>query len=157
MRVVAWSAAMIAGAPLPVPIGVGPRYQPRPALHGPCRVAPLHAGKRVHLELFANRRVVIVPAGLGVRGRCRADTWTTEPTGVVRFDRTATLGDLFAVWGRPLAAKRLLSFRGAVSMYRNGVRLHGDVRQIRLRDHDELVLEIRGYVPPHRSFVFPPH
>lgn len=157
MRVVVWSAAAIAAAPLPVPIGVGPRYQPPPALHGPCSVAPLDAGRRVHVELFANRRVVIVPARLGVRGRCRAHAWTTEPAGVVRFDRPVTLGGLFAVWGRPLGADRLLSFRGPVSLYRNGERVHGDVRQLRLRDRDELVLEIRGYVPPHRSFVFPPH
>lgn len=154
---VVWSVAVIAAAPLPVPIGVGPRYRPPPALHGPCRVAPIEAGRRVHLELFANRRVVIVPARIGVRGRCRAHAWTTEPTGVVRFDRAETLRDLFAVWGQPLGAGRLLSFRGPVSLYRNGVRVHGDVRQVSLRDRDELVVEIGGYIPPHRSFVFPPH
>jgi hypothetical protein len=144
-------------APVPVPIGLGPRYQPPPALHGPCHVAPLRTGRRVHIELFGNRRVVIAPARLGVRGRCRAHAWTTDPTGVVRFDAPETVAGLFAVWGRPFGPRRLLSFRGPVRAYRNGVRVRGDPRRLHFRDHDELVFEIGGYVPPHRSYLFPPH
>jgi hypothetical protein len=83
--------------------------------------------------------------------------WTTDPTGIVHFDRAATLGELFGVWGRRLARDRLLSFRGAVRVYRNGRLVRGDPRRVALRDLDELVLEIRGYVPPHRSYLFPPH
>jgi len=145
------------GKLVPVPIGVGPRYQPRPALHGACRVAPLQAGARAHVELFANRRVIIVPASIGVRGRCRADVWTTEPTGVVRFDGAATLGSLFRVWGRRLGPRRLLSFAGSVRLYRNGKRVNTDPARMPLRPGDELVLEVGGYVPPHTSFLFPPH
>jgi hypothetical protein len=149
---------MLLAAPVPTPIGVGPRYQPPPAIQGPCTDAPLRAGKRVHVELFANRFVVVVPARIGVRGtRCRARLWTTEPTGVIRFEGRATLGDLFAVWGRALTGTRLLSFRGAVSVYRNGVRLRVDPRAVPLVGGDELVLEVGGYVPPHRSYRFPPH
>jgi len=144
------------GKLVPVPIGVGPGYQPSPALHGTCRVAPLRAGARVHVELFANRRVVIVPAAIGVRGRCRAHVWTTAPTGVVRFDRAETLGGLFRIWGEPLGPRRLLSFRGPVRLYRNGVRVRTGSRGMRLRAGDELVLEVGGYVPPHSSYLFPP-
>src|SRR5437762_1831743 len=94
---------------------------------------------------------------VGVRGaRCRAHTWTTTPTGVVRFDRAAKLGDLFSVWGMPLGGRQLLSFHGDVSLFRNGLRVRGDPRAVRLRAGDELVLETGPYVPPHRSFVFPP-
>jgi hypothetical protein len=153
---------------VPTPIGVGPRYHPRPAVHGRCVAGSLRGAPRVHVELFANRRVVIVPAAIGLRGarfrfgrvtaaRCRAPLWTTDPSGVVAFERGAMLGDLFAVWGEPFGSGRLVSFRGAVRLYRNGVLRRGDPRRVVLRDGDELVLEIRGYVPPHRSYRFPPH
>jgi hypothetical protein len=155
----------------PVPIGVGPGYHPPPAAHGACAVAPFVAsrerGPRVHLELFAGGRVVIVPAAIGVRGaqvvlgrvakaRCRTHLWTTDPTGVVSFDPAATLGDLFIVWGRQLEPERLLGFRGGVRVYVNGVRRRIDPRDLRLRDRDEIVLEVGPYIPPHPTYRFAP-
>jgi hypothetical protein len=74
----------------------------------------------------------------------------------VRFDRKSTLGDLFSAWGMPLGRQRLLTFHGGVSVFRNGLRVRGDPRAVPLRDGDELVLETGPYIPPHRSFVFPP-
>ena len=110
----------------------------------------------MHLELFANGFAIAIPARIGVRGaRCRAHEWTSEPTGVVRFDRPATIGDLFGVWGMPLGRRRLLGFHGGVSLFRNGLRVRGDPRALRLRDGDEVVLETGPFVPPHRSFRFP--
>lgn len=111
----------------------------------------------MHLELFGNGYAVVIPARIGVRGAsCRAHAWTSDPTGVVRFDRAATLGDLFAIWGIPLGPHGLLSFHGAVSVFRNGVRLRGDPRAVALRDGDEVVLEVGKFVTPHRTFRFPP-
>ena len=101
---------------------------------------------------------MIVPARIGLRSAsCRAHVWTSDPTGVVHFDRRETLGDLFAVWGEPLTPVRLLSFHGSVSLYRNGLRVRGDPRSLPLRDGDELVLEVGRHIPPHRSYRFPPH
>ena len=142
--------------PVPTPIGPGPQYQPRPAIHGACRFAPMRAGRRVHLELFGRGFAVVVPSRIGVRGtRCRAHVWTVDPTGVVYFDRPATLADLFVIWGEPLASERLLSFHGRISLFRNGIRVRGDPRSTPLVDGDELVLESGPYVPPHRSYRFP--
>lgn len=171
MKLGACCAAVAAvGGIVPTPVGPGPRYHP-PARAGTvvpgCRSAALHGGARAHLELFANRRVVIVPAGIGlvrprlrlgrvVSAACHARLWTLDPSGVVRFERGATLRDLFAVWGQPLAPRRLASFRGSVSVYVNGARRSGDPRTLRLRDRDEIVLEVGGHVPPHPSFRFPP-
>jgi hypothetical protein len=130
--------------------------------------APLLTGDRIHLELFAHGRVVIVPAAVGVGGarkalgrvrsaRCRGRLWTLDPTGVVQFAGRASLGDFFNVWGEALTKTRLLTFGGVVRVYRNGVRRHGDPRTLALRDHDEIVLEVGPYVPPHRSYRFPRH
>jgi hypothetical protein len=171
MKLAACCAATVAavGGLVPIPIGTGPRYRP-PAHSGSgfaCARAPLRAGARVHLELFANRRVVIVPAGIGLRGThsrlgrvvaasCRARAWTLDPSGVVRYARTPTLAAVFAVWGEPLGPGRLVSFRGRVSTWVNGLRGRGDPQSLRLRDGDEIVLEVGGYVPPHASSLFPP-
>jgi hypothetical protein len=101
----------------------------------------------VHLELFANGRVIIVPARIGC--------WTSDPTGVVHFRPQSTLGAFFRAWRQRLAPTRLLSFDGVVRLYRNGRRVLGDPRGVALRDGDELVLEVGPYIPPHRSYLFP--
>ncbi len=162
----------LAAAPVPTPIGVGTLYHPPARTPGwaavACRDASLRDGHRVHLELFAHRRVVIVPAGIGIGGatfrlgnvvgaRCRAAVRTVDPTGVVWFDRTgALLRDVFAVWGQPVSPARLAGFHGAVSIFVNGARRDVDPRRLVLHDGDEIVLEVGGYVPPHASFRFPP-
>ena len=164
------SRAALAAAALflvPIPVGVGPRYHPAPGATGACASAPLDGGGRAHIELFAGGRVVIVPAGIGVRGarstfgritaaRCRGAIWTSDPTGVVHFDGSPTLRELFRVWGRPFGANRLLAFRGHVRLYRTGRPVAGDPRDLRLRDRDQVVLEVGRYVAPHRSYRFPP-
>jgi hypothetical protein len=101
----------------------------------------------MHLELFANNRVVLVPAGIGC--------WTRDPTGVVHFRERSTLGTFFRAWRQRLSPTRLLSFAGPVRVYRNGRRVPGDPRAVLLRDADEVVIEVGPYVPPHRSYLFP--
>src|SRR5579859_993197 len=99
------------------PIGHGPAFHPPatgPALGG-CRP---RLGPRfgVHVELFARNRVVLVAAGIGIRGpvrvvegriagaRCSGAVVTLEPTGVVlvRPGARLSLADLFRSWGQPL-------------------------------------------------------
>lgn len=132
--------------PIPTPIGVGLRYHP-PAPHVRC-VGPVPA-QRVHVELFADGRVVLIPPAVGC--------WTRDPTGVVHYGREATLGRFFRAWRQRLSPTRLLTFAGPVRIYRNGRRVHVDPRTVALRNGDELVLEVGPYVPPHRSYLFPPH
>src|SRR6478735_8158094 len=52
----------------PTPVGAGPEYRPRPAVVAPCAPAAIRTGSRAHIELFANGRVVVIPAGIGLRG-----------------------------------------------------------------------------------------
>jgi hypothetical protein len=131
----------------------------------------------VHLELFAADRVVLLAPGIGVRrawrsvggritrARCYGALATIDPTGVVlvRPGARLTVGDVFGAWGRPLGARRLLSFRvrdrerGRVRAYVDGRRWTRTApADIPLTRHAEIVLELGTYVPPHRSFTFGP-
>lgn len=153
------------------PIGSGPRFQPplgeRPVSR--CRPGPLGERDGVHLELFGDGLVVLFPAGIGTRrprrmhagriggARCFGPIVTIDPTGLVllRPGTRATVGDVFALWGRPLGPHRAASFRGRVRAYVNGRRVRGSVARVPLHRHDEIVLEVGEYVPPHASYTFP--
>jgi hypothetical protein len=174
----------LTGSPLPPdvkpwPIGVGPGYR--------LRVAPaaILAGNRVgrhrcetgrgrrfgvHLELFARRQVVIVPAGVGVAkpfgvrfarvapGGCTYPLRTLDPTGVIEVRRGSptTLGDFFRLWGQRLGRHRIAGFRARLPVlaFVGGKRWPGDPRTIPLTRHAQIVLEIGGYVPPHPRYLF---
>jgi hypothetical protein len=157
------AVALIAALPPsvhPWPIGAGAQYRPAAPVRDGRPVAGLRctsAAPRfaVHLELFAHRRVVVVPAGIGRGPRCTYPLTTVEPTGVVRATGRATLGDLFRVWGRRLGPRRLLSFRGPVRVFVGGRAHAGDPGSVRLLPRRQIVVELGGYVPPHPSYLFP--
>jgi hypothetical protein len=142
---------------IPTPIGVGALYHPAPAAHS-AGLLCTRGGARygVHLELFAHRRVVIVPAGIGVRRGCSYPLRTRTPTGVVevRHGTRLTLGRLFDVWGTSLSRTGLGDFRGSVRAFLDGRPWRGDLRAIPLRPHAQIVLELGGYIPPHPSYRF---
>jgi len=162
----------------PWPVGPGHRYTP------PARPAAVAAGRpvgtlacrasgksfEVHVELFVDRKVVIVPAGIGVadpvarsggtvtpRG-CTYAASTHGPDGVVEVAHGSGLhvADLFRIWGQPLGTRRLLSFASAKPLraYVGGKLVHGPAGAIPLTPHAEIVLELGGYVPPHPFFLF---
>jgi hypothetical protein len=123
-----------------------------------------------HVELYARRLVVPVPAGIGVAppqrrsgayvlgGACTYPVRTFEPTGVVVIDDgpAPSLQALFEVWGQPLSAREMAGFRGPVSAFVDGRRWNGDIGAIPLTRHAEVVLEVGGAVLPHPSYTFPP-
>jgi hypothetical protein len=163
----------------PWPIGPGARYRPPAATAtvaagapaGRFRCAASGATFSVHVELFANRRVIAVPAGIGVAEPfrttlgtvtpqgCSYPIKTLAPTGVVQVatGTRLTLGDLFRVWGQPLGSHRLASFtsRDPLRVYLGGRLVHRSASSLPLARGDEIVLELGGYVPPHSSFLFP--
>ena len=155
---------------VPTPIGRGAAFQPAARAPAPetCEPGPVEGRFRAHVELFAERQAVVVPAGIGlgpplrrehsriVGADCRAPARTLDPSGVVDFDGELRLRDLFGIWREPLGPTRLLSFRGPVSVFVGGEPVKGDPGALVLHDGDQVVLEVGGYVPPHRTYAFPP-
>lgn len=153
------------------PIGRGAAFAPpaRGPVLGRCR-AQLGPRTGVHVEVFAADRVVLVAAGIGVRGParyvegriagagCFGALVTLEPTGVVLMTpgTRATVADLFRSWGRPLGADHVLGFAGHVRVYVGGRRVPGPPGRVPLTPHGEIVLEVGPYVPPHAAYQFPP-
>ena len=168
--------------PPPPAIGPGPRYKPPPAGAAAKAARPL-PGLRcqrairdtygAHLEIFANRRGVLVPAGIGVapprvrhglyvrRGRCAYPVRTLEPTGLIEVEAgtKATLGDLFRLWGQRLSPTRVLSFQAGrgkrVTAYVNQRPWQRDPRDIPLKHHAAIVLHVGGHVRLYGPFLFP--
>ncbi len=128
------------------------------------------AVRGVHLELYARRLVVPVPAGIGIApplrrsgayvrgGACVYPIRTYEPTGLLVIDqaREMRLADLFEVWGQTLSTRAIGHFHGAVRAYVGGRPWTGAPGRIPLRPHAEIVLELGAFVPPHRRYLFPP-
>ena len=152
------AAVALAGDPSvkPVPIGPGAAYKPSPGRVVQDSTCSSAGTFRVHVELFAGRNAVVIPAGIGA---CSDTVRTRTPIGVftVSTPGPRTVGDLFRVWGQPLGAHRLASFtsRSPVRAYVNGRPAAGPVTSVPLTKNAEIVLEIGGYVPPHRFFLFP--
>lgn len=178
MIALAVAFALLPPSVVPWPIGAGPHYRPPaapPVIRAAKPVGSHRCGRdgtifSVHLELFANRRVIAIPAGIGVASpfrRVGADVrpagcvypvHSTAPTGVIGVGtRSATLGDVFQVWGQALRPRRLAAFSSAapVREFVNGRERLGDPRRIRLTPHAQIVLEIGGYVAPHPAYLFP--
>ena len=147
------TAAALGAVPQPTPIGPGAAY--RPPAGRPFVACPGRPVARVHVELFAHGRAIVIPAGIGA---CSDPLRTRTPTGVVELTHgRLVLGDLFRVWGRPFSTHRLLSFnsRAPVRAYVDGRAVAG-LRSIPLKPGAEIVVELGAFVPPHSSFLFPP-
>ena len=160
-------------APEPRPIGVGDRFTlaagavDTPAL--PCG-APAASRYGVHLELFVDAWVVLVPSGIGIRqpwvgtvpyvesGACEHPIVTREPTGVIEVSGAGrTLGDLFAIWGEPLGRDGFARYRGSVTAHVDGHLWDGDPAAIPLARHAQIVLQVgRPRIRPHVAYTFPP-
>lgn len=124
----------------------------------------------IHLSLFHDGRQVSLPADIGIlhlrvavsptqNVRVTAYYWlhTHDASGIVHIESPYanppfrwTLGDFFAIWGRPLTAMNIAGWHGPTRIFVNGRRFDGNPRNIVLKPHEQLTLESG---PP---FVAPP-
>ena len=139
----------------------------------PCLVQDLpQRHLHVHLTILLDGDPVTVPAGIGVgkpwgynppgfiaTGNCFAWIHTHDTSGVVHVytqaGSTFTLGQVFEVWGRPLAKGAALGYHGTLAVFSDGRPFAGDPTALPLTPFEDIVLEL-GKPPatPPRPYQF---
>lgn len=115
-----------------------------------------------HLTLISHGgKPAYPPANVGIDQLHLCLYWlhTHDASGIVHIEAPRvirpTLGQFFAVWGRPLTAHDVAGFRPGASGIRafvDGKRFPGDPARIHLFEHTDVVLEIGApFVKPPRA------
>lgn len=121
-------------------------------------------GQRIHihqhLAIFDHGKPVSIPAYIGIPQTTRCIYWlhTHTPDGIIHIeapvDRSFTLGDFFAVWGKVLdrhdAADATLKKGEAMHVWVNGKPFTGDPAKIPLASHTDITIQVG---PPYRKPV----
>jgi hypothetical protein len=127
-----------------------------------------------HLTVFVNGTVRQVPAGIGIPGAQAQNTpagplvvsgtcfyWlhTHAADGIVHIEspvhRTFTLGNFFDIWGQPLGPDQVGPARGPVTALYNGKVYVGNPRNIPLKAHAQIQLEVGKPLVSPASITFP--
>jgi hypothetical protein len=127
----------------------------------------------IHLEILYDGVDVPVPAGIGIgqpwgreptgfigTGGCFAWMHVHDGTGVVHIatpeETSFTLGQLFEIWGQPLAVGSALGYQGSLVVLVNGQPIDGDPRAVVLKNLENIVLELGDPpgVPPPALYDF---
>jgi hypothetical protein len=170
--------------PEAVPVPVAPALAPAgaPAAgrtvdgigSAPLEQLALHV--HVHLTVFDEGAQRQIPYGIGIAPPLQVQmtahgpfvaggarfAWlhTHAADGIIHAEspvrRSYTLGDFFAVWGQPLDRHHVGPLHGSVTSFLDGRRYHGSPRDVPLRAHAQIQLDIgRPDVAP-ASIRFPP-
>ena len=113
------------------------------------------------LTIFVNGRPRSVPYGVGIadpklqpgigvpfvdQGACFSWLHTHAADGIIHIEaprpRTFTLGNFFDVWGQPLSSTLVGPAKGQVTALYNGQVWQGNPRNIPLREHSQIQLEV---------------
>jgi hypothetical protein len=125
-----------------------------------------------HLSLFVNGERIAIPLGIGIvngvvqngieeRGNGFLYSFHThDATGLIHMhaptlDGEYTLGQFFDLWGEPLGAGEVAGFQGELSVFVDGVRYEGDVREIVLKPFRHVSLQIGRPLAPPPMYLFP--
>lgn len=122
-----------------------------------------------HLTVFVDGKPRLVPAGIGIwpalqpqrgfgqfvltQNECLAWLVTRFADGIIHIEapvkRSFTLGEFFDVWGQPLGPNVAGSAHGPVTAIVDGKVWTGDPRDIELKEHEQIQLEVgRPLVAP---------
>jgi hypothetical protein len=120
-----------------------------------------------HLALFVNGKQLQIPAHVGLAPvppqGCLYWIHTHDASGIIHIEAPQvdapnggpyTLGIFFDIWGQPLTLNNVAGKHGPVTAYVNGTPWSGDPRDIPLRAHQEITLEVGKQVPPP-NYTFP--
>jgi hypothetical protein len=121
-----------------------------------------------HLAIFYHGMQVQIPRLIGMAAvppqGCLYWIHTHSPDGIIHVESPVLapegsagfdLGMFFDIWGQPLARDNIAGLKGPVAAYVNGTRYDGDLRQIPLKSHQQIVLEIGTPTVPAPNYAFP--
>lgn len=124
-----------------------------------------------HLSLFHKGVQIAVPAGIGIVKPLRINRgfvesgkgyyWlhTHDASGILHVEspdnRSYTLGNFFDIWGQSLDARGAAGFKGTVRVYVNGRLAFTPAREVPLRAHDQITLEIGSPLVTPTTYAFP--
>lgn len=163
-------------APPPSPGSPGPEGVPVPAAAPLASTATAATGRTVdgvscqksegslfhihaHLTVIVNGSLRQVPAEIGIPGSCLYWLHTHASDGVIHIEspvrRVFTLGQVFDEWGQPLSQNRIGPALGHVTALYNGKVYLGNPRDIPLKAHSEIQLEVGTPLVAPETFAFP--
>jgi len=122
-----------------------------------------------HLQVYVDGSPRSLPGAIGLVGPVAQQTtagpfygaqqcyyWlhTHTSDGVIHIEsptpRIYSLGNFFDEWGQPLSGQQVAGARGAVTAFLNGQRWSGSPRQIPLRPHAVIQLDVGSPLVPFR-------
>jgi hypothetical protein len=153
------------GPPLETGPNLAPAGSPSPGQSvdgiqcGPTEQIAFHHHAR--LTVFVNGQPKTVPYGIGIAdphlqpgvgapfvdgGACFSWLHTHAADGIIHIEspvaRVFTLGNVFDVWGQPLSSTQVGPAKGKVTALYNGQVWLGNPRDIPLREHTQVQLEV---------------
>lgn len=126
-----------------------------------------------HLQVYYNGSPRQLPGAIGMLGPVAQQTkfgpfygaskcyyWlhTHTADGIIHIESPTqtfyTLGDFFGVWGQPLSATQVATAKGPVTAYVDGRRWTKSPRDIQLKPHAVIQLDVGKPVVPFRDVSF---
>lgn len=124
-----------------------------------------------HVSLFYKGEQIAIPAGIGIVkpfheengfvGMGKGIYWlhTHDATGIIHIEsptnRTYTLANFFDIWGEPLSSHDVAGLKGKVRVFVDGRPYTGNPRNIQLKKHEEITLEVGDPVMAPPAYTFP--
>jgi hypothetical protein len=112
-----------------------------------------------HLTMVVGGRISYPPAGVGIHYEHLCLYWlhTHDASGIIHIEAPhpilPSLGAFFDIWGQPLSPRQVAAFRitrgMSMRVYVDGTPYQGNPRDIRLRNHTAVTIELGPpFVPP---------
>lgn len=122
-----------------------------------------------HLTLFYRGKQLQIPGGIGIAPippqGCLYWIHTHDATGIIHIESPQlqapsggpfTLGMFFDIWSEPLTRNDVAGKQGPVTAYVNGALYDGSLRDIPLRAHQQITLEVGRPLVPPPHYAWPP-
>ena len=122
-----------------------------------------------HLSVYVNGQLRPIPAGIGIvkpvgqqsaHGRfysasqCYYWLHVHAQDGIIHVEApstaTYTLGQFFDIWNQPLTTTAVGSAHGKLTVFVNGTRFNGNPRNITLKSHEDVQIDVGKVVPPKK-------